>query len=134
MRVLAATDYPLLSAFWTMLVFFGFILWFWLLFSILGDLFSRKDVGGWAKTGWVVFMIVLPIIGVLAYLITQGRSMGERRMKDTQKAQADFDTYVKSVASSNSSADEIGRAKDLLDSGAITQDEFDALKRKALTG
>jgi hypothetical protein len=134
MRVLAATDYPLLNAFWTMLVFFGFILWFWLLFSILGDLFSRHDVSGWGKAGWTVFVIVLPIIGVLAYLISQGQSMGERRMKDAQKAQADFDTYVKSVAASSTSADEISRAKELLDSGAITQDEYDALKRKALTG
>jgi uncharacterized membrane protein len=134
MRVLAATDYPLLNAFWTMLVFFGFILWFWLLFSILGDLYSRHDVSGWGKAGWTVFMIVLPIIGVLAYLISQGQSMGERRMKDAQKSQAEFDTYVKSVAASTSSADEIARAKDLLDSGAISQDEYDALKRKALAG
>ena len=134
MRVLAATDYPLLNAFWTMLVFFGFILWFWLLFSILGDLFSRHDVSGWGKAGWTVFVIVLPIVGVLVYLISQGKSMGERRMKDAAKAQSDFDSYVKSVASTSSSADEISRAKELLDSGAITADEYDAIKRKALTG
>lgn len=134
MRVLAATDYPLLNAFWTMLVFFGFVLWLWLLFSILGDLYSRHDVSGWGKAGWTVFMIVLPIVGVLAYLISQGQSMAERRINDAAKAQTDFDTYVKSVATSTSSADEIGRAKELLDSGAITQDEYDALKRKALTG
>jgi hypothetical protein len=134
MRVLAASDYPLLNAFWTMFVFFGFVLWLWLLFSILGDLYTRHDVSGWGKAGWTVFMIVLPIIGVLAYLISQGQSMAERRMSDAAKAQSDFDSYVKSVASSTSSADEISRAKELLDSGAITQDEYDALKRKALTG
>lgn len=134
MSVLAATDYPLLNAFWTMLVFFGFILWFWLLFAILGDLYSRHDVSGWGKAGWTVFVIVLPIIGVLTYLIVEGHSMGERRMKAAQKSQADFDDYVKSVSASNSSTEEISRAKELLDSGAITPDEYDAIKRKALAG
>ncbi|MFL5580788.1 MAG: SHOCT domain-containing protein, partial [Gemmatimonadaceae bacterium] len=105
-----------------------------MLIIIFGDLFSRHDASGWKKAAWVVFMIVVPFIGVLCYLITNSRSMAERRMKSAQDAQAQFDSYVKTVAADGGggATAQIAQAKDLLDSGAITQAEFDSLKAKAL--
>jgi Phospholipase_D-nuclease N-terminal len=118
---------------WTFFVFFAWILFFWLLFTVFSDLFSRHDISGWAKTGWVVLVIILPFIGIFIYLIVNGRGMGERRTKDVQVAQQQMDDYVRSVASSGGGpTDEIARGKQLLDSGAITQSEFDQLKAKAL--
>ncbi len=130
----AATDYPLLDVFWTMVIFFSWVIWIWLLFVIFTDLFRRKDIGGWGKAGWTVLVLVLPFIGVLAYLISQSSAMAERRMADYNASKTEFDSYVRSVASSSDggSTAEISRAKELLDSGAITADEFEALKRKAL--
>ena len=117
---------------YSMLVFFLWILWFWLLFMVFGDLFSRHDVGGWAKAAWTIFVIILPFLGVFIYLIAEGRSMGERAAARAQSQQSQMDDYVRSVASSGSSTDEIARGKQLLDSGAITQAEFDQIKAKAL--
>jgi hypothetical protein len=117
---------------WTMFVFFAWVLFFWLLFVVFGDLFRRSDIGGWGKAGWTIFVIVLPFLGILIYLIAEGRAMGERSMQQAQEAQADMDTYVRSVAGSGSSAEQIAKAKELLDSGAISQAEFDQLKAKAL--
>jgi hypothetical protein len=118
---------------WSMFVFFAWVLFFWLLFIVFGDLFRRHDVSGWGKAAWSIFVIVLPFIGILTYFITQGRGMGERREQEVQQAQAQMDSYVRSVAGSGGgSADQIARAKELLDSGAITQAEFDQLKAKAL--
>jgi hypothetical protein len=118
---------------WSMFVFFAWILFFWLLFTVFADLFSRHDISGWAKAGWCVLVIVLPYIGIFVYLISQGKGMGERRMKDAQTAQRQMDDYVRSVAASGGGpTDEIARGKELLDSGAITQAEFDQLKAKAL--
>lgn len=117
---------------WTMLVFFTWILFFWLLFTVFGDLFSRHDIGGWAKTGWVILVIILPFLGIFIYLIANGHGMGERAMQRAQSQQAQMDDYVRSVASSDSGADQIAKGKQLLDSGAITQAEFDQLKAKAL--
>jgi hypothetical protein len=117
---------------YTMLVFFTWILFFWLLFTVFGDLFSRHDISGWAKAGWTVFVIILPFLGIFIYYISQGRSMGERAVQRAQAQQSQMDDYVRSVASSGSSTDEIARGKQLLDSGAITQAEFDQLKAKAL--
>lgn len=116
---------------WSMLVFFMWILWFWMLFTVFGDLFSRHDIGGWAKAGWSVFVIILPFLGVFVYLIAEGRSMGERAARRAQAQQAQMDDYVRSVAS-NSPTEEIAKGKQLFDSGAITQAEFDQLKAKAL--
>jgi type VI protein secretion system component VasK len=131
--MLIAADYPFLDILWSMIIFFCWVAWIWMLIVIFGDLFSRHDVGGWAKAAWVVFMIVLPFIGVLCYLITNSRSMAERRMKSAQDAQAQFDSYVKTVAADGGgAAAQISQAKELLDSGAITQAEFDSLKAKAL--
>ena len=117
---------------WSMFIFFVWILWFYLLFTVFADLFSRHDIGGWGKAGWTVFVIILPFLGVFIYLIAEGKAMGERRMKQVQVAQAQTDSYIKSVAGSASASDQIAQAKQLLDSGAITQTEFDQLKAKAL--
>jgi hypothetical protein len=118
---------------WTMFVFFAWVIFFWLLFVVFGDLFRRRDISGWGKAGWTVFVILLPFLGILIYLIAEGKGMGERRLQDAQQAQSQMDTYVRSVAGSGSgSAEEITKAKALLDSGAISQTEFDQLKAKAL--
>ena len=119
------------QAMWTMLVFFCWILFFWLLFVVFGDLFRRHDIGGWGKAGWTVFVILLPFLGVLIYLIAEGKGMGERSAKQMRDAQTASDAYVRSVAGSGS-ADQIATAKQLLDNGAITQAEFDQIKAKAL--
>ena len=130
-----AADYPLLNAFWTMMIFFLWVLWFWLLITVFIDLFRRDDLSGWMKALWVVFVIVLPYIGVLVYLIAYGRTMAERRNRDVQAAQAQLDDRIRTVAGSSNGAGpaaEIEKASQLLNSGAITQAEFDAIKQKAL--
>jgi Short C-terminal domain/Phospholipase_D-nuclease N-terminal len=129
-----AADYPLLNAFWTMMFFFLWVLWFWLLITVFIDLFRRDDMSGWMKALWAVFVIVLPYLGVLVYLIAFGRSMGERRNREVQAAQAQFDDRIRTVAGSNGSgaASEIEKANQLLASGAITQAEYDQIKQKAL--
>ena len=117
---------------WSMFVFFAWILFFWMLFIVFGDLFSRHDISGWAKAGWTIFVIILPFLGIFIYLIAEGKSMGERAVARAQSQQSQMDDYVRSVASSGSATDEIARGKELLDSGAITQAEFDQLKANAL--
>jgi hypothetical protein len=126
-----AADYPFLDVLWTMLVFFGWVIWFWILIVVLSDLFRRHDISGWGKAAWTVFVIVLPFLGVLIYLIAQGKELAERRAQDARASQAQFDGYVRDVASVGP-ADQIAKAKDLLDKGAIDQVEFDQLKRQAL--
>jgi energy-coupling factor transporter transmembrane protein EcfT len=128
--VLLAADYPFLEVFWTMIVFFVWITWFWMLISILSDIFRRDDIGGGAKVLWAIFVIVLPFLGVFIYLITQNEGMVARRRKEAEAAQGQFNDYVRSV--SGGSAGEIEKAKQLLDSGAITQSEYEAIKAKAL--
>ena len=120
------------QAMWTMLVFFCWILFFWLLFIVFGDLFRRTDIGGWGKAGWCVFVILLPFLGILVYFIAEGKGMGERSMKDAAAAQAQMDSQIRQAAGSGGAADQIATAKQLLDSGAITQAEFDGIKAKAL--
>ena len=132
-----AADYPFLNIFWTMIIFFCWVIWIWMMILILSDVFRRHDIGGWHKALWIVFLIVLPFLGVLIYLIANSGGMAERRNQDAQAAQAQFDGYVKSVAATGGggdggSAGEIAKAKALLDNGTITQAEFDALKAKAL--
>jgi hypothetical protein len=120
---------PLLDLFWTMFLFFCWILWFWLLFRVYADLFSRRDIGGWAKTGWVLFTILLPFLGVFVYLITQGRSMAERTELAVERQRATTDAYIRSVAADANSV-QSAKARDLLDSGAITPDEYDRMVPK----
>jgi hypothetical protein len=127
-----AADYPFLDVFWTIVVFFVWLAWLLILFRVLGDIFRRQDASGWGKAGWVVFVIVLPFLGVLIYLIANGEEMGKREVEQSRAARAEFDDYVKSVAASDGPAAEIEKAKQLLDSGAISQAEFDAIKAKAI--
>ena len=117
---------------WTMLVFFCWILFFWLLFIVFGDLFRRHDISGWGKAGWTIFVIVLPFLGIFVYLIAEGGGMAERNVRQVQADKASMDAYVRSVAGSTSPSDQIAQAKQLLDSGTITQAEFDQIKARAL--
>ena len=117
---------------WSMFVFFIWIAFFMLLFRVFGDLFSRHDIGGWAKAGWSVFVIIAPFLGVFIYLIANNKGMTERNISRAQAQQQQFDAYVQSAAGSGGAATEIDKAKQLLDTGAITQSEFDAIKQKAL--
>jgi len=128
--VFVASDYPFLDLMWTMLYIFAFVIWFWLLITVFADIFRRHDSSGFGKALWIIFVIVLPYLGVLIYLIAEHKGMAERNVKQAQAQQQQFDQYVKSVA--GGSADEIAKAKQLLDSGAITQAEFDTIKAKAL--
>jgi len=127
------SSYPFLDVMWTMLVFFLWVLWFWFLFMVFADIFRRHDLSGWGKAGWLIFVIILPYLGVFVYFITQREGMTQRNIDRAQRQQAQFDDYVRSTAGGGGgAAAEIERAKGLLDSGAITQAEFDALKQKAL--
>jgi len=130
----AGSGYPLLDVFWTMFIFFAWVVWIWLLITIFMDLFSRDDISGWGKAGWTVFVLVLPFIGVFAYLITESKAMAERKLAQAKASQDSFDAYVKSVATTTGGTEEISRAKDLLDSGAITTAEYEQIKAKALAG
>lgn len=127
-----AADYPFLNILWTMIIFFAWVAYIWMLVVILTDVFSRKDVSGWGKAGWCVFMIVLPFLGVLTYLVFQHDGMADRQAQRAQAQKRQVDDYVKSVAGGNGAAGEIEKAKKLLDGGTINQQEFDALKTKAL--
>ena len=128
-----AADYPFLDVMWTMLIFFIWILWFWLLFTVFADVFRRHDISGWAKAAWLIFTILLPFLGVFVYLITQNTGMTERNLERARAQKEQFDDYVRQTAGDGGgAAAEIERAKSLLDSGAITQSEFDAIKQKAL--
>ena len=127
-----AADYPFLDIFWTMLIFFLWVIWFWILIRVFADIFRRHDISGWGKAGWTFFVIVLPFLGVFIYLIANGDEMGKRDVAQAQAAQTQFDDHIRSVSDSGGSASEIEKAKQLLDSGAITQAEFDAIKQKAL--
>ena len=128
-----AADYPFLDILGTMLIFFAWVIWFWILIRVLMDVFRRHDLSGWGKAGWTLFMIVAPFLGVLVYLIAHGKDMGQRDIEQVRAQQAQFDDYVKSVAASDGGAAQIAEAKRLLDSGTITEAEYERLKAKALS-
>ena len=116
-----------------MLEFFLFVIWFWLLIVVFSDLFRDHETSGWAKAFWVIFVVVLPYLGILVYLIARGRGMAERSARGIQAAQQRYDAQIRAaVGSSPTPADQIATAKSLLDSGAIDQAEFDKLKAAAL--
>src|SRR5215213_7604393 len=115
-----------------MFVFFAFVIWLWMLFAVIGDVFRRHNLSGWGKVGWTLVLVLLPYFGVFIYLIAHGSEMAKRSAKQASDNQAQFDDYVRNVALSNGPAAEIDRAKKLLDSGAITQAEFDVIKQKAV--
>ena len=129
-----AADYPFLNILASMILFFTWVIWIWMMVAILSDVFRRRDMSGGAKAGWTVFLIVLPFLGALIYLISNHDGMAERRLDNVRVAQAQFDDHIKSVATNGGggAAAEIDKGKSLLDSGAITQSEFDAIKAKAL--
>ncbi len=130
---LLAADYPFLNILWSMIIFFCWVAWIWTLIVIVGDLFRRHDASGFKKAIWLIVLIILPFVGVLAYLIANGQGMAERSAKQHQAQQAQFADYVQSVAApGGGAASEIDKAKQLLDSGAITQAEYDSLKAKVL--
>jgi len=130
--VVAATSYPFLEVFWTMLIFFAFVVWLWILFTVIADLFRRHDTSGFMKVLWIIFIIVLPYLGVFVYLIAEHKGMTERAIASQKAAQSQFDDYVQSVAAKSDPTEQIHKAKSLLDSGSITQAEFERLKANAL--
>ena len=129
--MLLATDYPFLNILWTMIIFFAWVIWIWIAITVFVDVFRRHDISGWGKAAWVVFVIVLPFLGVLIYLISNHEGMAERNVKQAQAQQAQLDEYIRQRA--GGSAAEIAKAKELLDAGTITQAEFDAIKAKAVS-
>jgi Short C-terminal domain/Phospholipase_D-nuclease N-terminal len=131
--ITAAGDYPLLDLLWTFVLFFALLVFFWLIIMVFGDLFRRHELSGWAKAGWTVFVIVLPLIGAFTYLITQGRAMADREVRQAEQTKQQTDDHIRSVAAPGfRGVDEIARAKELLDRGAISQEEFEQLKLRVL--
>jgi uncharacterized membrane protein YcjF (UPF0283 family) len=128
--MLVAADYPFLNVFWTMILFFAWLAWIWIAITCFADIFRRSDISGWGKALWVVFIIVIPFLGVLVYLIAEHDGMRERSVEQAKAQKAAFDDYVRETA--GGPATEIARAKELLDKGAISQQDFDAIKAKAL--
>jgi hypothetical protein len=130
-----AADYPFLDILGTMLIFFAWVIWFWILIRVLVDVFRRHDLSGWGKAGWTLFMIVAPFLGVLIYLIAHGKDMGQRDIDQMRATQSQMDAHIRSVAGSGAdgAAGQIAQAKSLLESGAITQEEYERLKAKALS-
>jgi UPF0716 family protein affecting phage T7 exclusion len=129
---MVASSYPFLNVVWTMFVFFAWVIWIWFLIYILIDVYRRHDLSGWGKAGWTIGLIFVPFLVALIYLITQGSAMAERRAQEAQQYQTQADDYIRSVAAASDPTEQIAKGKQLLDSGAITQAEFEALKQKAL--
>jgi hypothetical protein len=117
---------------WSLLIIFFMVTYFVVLFQVVFDLFRDHELSGWAKAGWLVFIIVLPFLGLLVYLIVRGTSMRDRAIREQAQAKQDFDAYVRDTAGSGGPAAEIANAKKLLDEGTISPEEFEAIKRKAL--
>jgi len=130
--ILAASNYPFLNIFWTILIFFAWVVWIWIAVTMLIDVFRRRDISGWGKAAWVVFLIVLPFLGVLAYLILNHDGMADRSGREAAATQAQFDDYVRTAAGTGGPASEIETAKKLLNSGDITEAEFNAIKTHAI--
>ena len=130
--LIAEADYPFLDILWTMIIFFAWVAWLWIAITIFADIFRRKDIGGGKKTIWVIFVIILPFLGVLVYLLANHDGMAERNIKQMQANQDAFDDYVRKTAGGGGgAATEIAKAKELLDAGTINQSEFDTIKARA---
>ncbi|MFF3565150.1 SHOCT domain-containing protein [Streptomyces sp. NPDC002574] len=138
-------DYPLLNLFWTMLLIFCWVLWFFLLFRIIGDLFRDHSLGGWAKAGWIIVLIFLPFLGVLVYVIARGKSMAERDQKQVKEADAAFKQYVRDAAAGGSGTaaagphgaagspvDQLAKLADLKSNGHLSEEEYQRAKTKIL--
>ena len=126
-------SYPILGAFWTIFMIFLWVIWFWILITVFIDIFRSKDLSGWAKALWFIFVLILPLIGVLVYLIVRGGSMHERAVRQAQVQEEQFRGYVQEAAGSQSTADQLAKLADLRDRGVITAEEFDREKAKILT-
>lgn len=131
--MIIAADYPFLDVLWSMLIFMGLLMWIWLVISLFADIFRRRDMGGFAKAVWVIVLIFVPLIGVLVYLIAYHKGIAERNVRAVEAAQAQFDQQVREAAGTAGPASEIETARRLLEAGSITQQEFDAIKAKALS-
>ena len=125
-------SYPVLGAFWTIFMIFLWVIWFWVLITIFIDLFRSHDLSGWAKALWFIFILLLPLIGVLVYLIARGGKMHERQVRDAKVQEREFRQYVQEAAGPQSSADQLAKLADLRDRGVITAEEFDREKAKIL--
>jgi uncharacterized membrane protein YcjF (UPF0283 family) len=132
--MILGTSYPFLEVFWTILVFFGFVIWLWLLFTVIWDIFRRQDASGWVKVLWIIVVIIFPFLGVFIYLIAEHKGLAERSAKQQKTAEEETAQYVRSVAGQSDPTSQIANAKTLLDNGTITQAEFDQIKQKALAG
>jgi hypothetical protein len=132
LNMLTMAAFPFFHVLWEIIIFFCWVIFIWVAVVVLIDVFSRHDLSGWGKAGWTLLVIFLPFLGVLIYLIVNNEGMTERRTKSAQASQAEVDDYIRQTAGSGGPASEIDRAKKLLDSGAITQAEFDKIKAKAL--
>ena len=132
MPLAASTNYPVLDLFWTMFEIFAFVVWFWLLFVVLTDVFRSRDLSGLAKAAWTIFVLVVPLIGILVYLITRGRSMNQRSAQAAQQQEEAFRSYVQEAAGSPSSADQLAKLADLRQRGVISSAEFENEKSKVL--
>ncbi len=125
-------SYPLLGAFWTILEIFLWVLWIWILIWIFMDIFRSRDLSGWAKALWFLFVLFIPLIGILVYLIVRGGSMHERAVREAQQQDREFRAYVQEAAGSQNSADQLAKLADLRDRGVITAAEFEREKAKIL--
>jgi hypothetical protein len=132
MPLAASTSYPVLDVFWTIFEIFAFVVWFWLLFVVLTDVFRSRDLSGWAKAAWTIFVIFLPLIGILSYLIVRGRSMNQRAAQQAQRQEEAFRSYVQETAGPPSSADQLAKLADLRQRGVISSAEFENEKSKVL--
>jgi len=129
---LADSSYPLLNVFWSILIFFLWVMWIWVLIMVFMDIFRSRDMSGWAKALWFVFVLLIPLIGVLVYLIVRGGKMHERAAREAQQQDQQFRAYVQQAAGSPSSADQLAKLADLRDRGVITDGEFEREKAKVL--
>jgi ABC-type multidrug transport system fused ATPase/permease subunit len=129
---LADSSYPLLNVFWSILIFFAWVMWIWVLIMVFFDIFRSRDLSGWAKALWFVFVLLIPLFGVLVYLIARGGTMHERAAREAQQQDRQFRAYVQDAAGPQSSADQLGKLADLRDRGVITNGEFEREKAKVL--
>jgi Short C-terminal domain/Phospholipase_D-nuclease N-terminal len=133
MPLAASSNYPVLNVFWTIFEIFAFVVWFWLLFVVLTDVFRSRDLSGWVKAAWTVFVIFLPLVGILTYLIVRGRSMHERSAQAANRQEEAFRSYVQEAAGTEpSTADQLSKLADLRQRGVISPDEFEQQKNKVL--
>jgi hypothetical protein len=127
-----AADYPLLNVFWTTMWVFLWILWFMLLFRVIGDIFRDDSMSGWGKSGWTVFVVVLPFLGVFVYLIARGRGMGERAVERAQQQDEQVRAYIRESAGPTGRAEELSRLAELKNHGDLTPAEYEQAKARVL--